>query len=600
MTTRGKIVIGALIVALLYFGINKLVSSGAVFKKAETQSVLLNSIELPAVAAGSRANTVVPLAPLPGTAPADKGTPVVWEVMAWNSQMAGMLANGGPRSTMGSSMAANGVDLQIVRQDDVAKMQADLVKNALDLQSNPETPGLIVSIMGDGLPGFSAVQDQLKKAGTGLQILPYSCGKSFGEDKLMGPREWLENPKSALGKTIACYLRDGDQNIALKWCADNGLKVNPDETTYDPEAVNFMAASDFLVAAEKYILSKPEARTKVVKGKNTGVSVDVVADAVATWTPGDVNIAKQRGGLVNIVSTKDYSNQMPNIMVTTKRWYDAHPKEVEGIMTALAVAGDQVKSHPEALSRAADISAAVYGDQDKPGAYWLKYYKGVSEADRNGEVVELGGSKAFNFADNLSLFGLDNGGTNIYAAVYKTFGDVQSKLYPKELPSYVPLAEMLDLSPLKKLQEKYRGKTIAPAETQQVCRRRRNPPEREQAGLEHRVQHRPEQLHPRRPAPAQPALRRPGCSRPPQSSRPRPHRQPGRPAAQPAAFRRPRHGRAALARAPKAPAPSPPAACRCTPTAPPSPWPATLPTPAAPRTAGWKSCWATKREVSQG
>jgi OOP family OmpA-OmpF porin len=464
MTTRGKIVIGALIVALLYFGINKLVSSGAVFKKAETQSVLLNSIELPAVAAGSRANTVVPLAPLPGTAPADKGTPVVWEVMAWNSQMAGMLANGGPRSTMGSSMAANGVDLQIVRQDDVAKMQADLVKNALDLQSNPETPGLIVSIMGDGLPGFSAVQDQLKKAGTGLQILPYSCGKSFGEDKLMGPREWLENPKSALGKTIACYLRDGDQNIALKWCADNGLKVNPDETTYDPEAVNFMAASDFLVAAEKYILSKPEARTKVVKGKNTGVSVDVVADAVATWTPGDVNIAKQRGGLVNIVSTKDYSNQMPNIMVTTKRWYDAHPKEVEGIMTALAVAGDQVKSHPEALSRAADISAAVYGDQDKPGAYWLKYYKGVSEADRNGEVVELGGSKAFNFADNLSLFGLDNGGTNIYAAVYKTFGDVQSKLYPKELPSYVPLAEMLDLAPLKKLQEKYRGKTIAPAE----------------------------------------------------------------------------------------------------------------------------------------
>ena len=105
--------------------------------------------------------------------------------------------------------------------------------------------------------------------------------------------------------------------------------------------------------------------------KSTGVKVDVVADAVATWTPGDVNIAQQRGGLVNILSTKDYSNQMPNIMVTTKRWYDAHPKKEIGLMTGLAVAGDQVKSHPEALSRAADISAAVYGDQDKPGAYWL-------------------------------------------------------------------------------------------------------------------------------------------------------------------------------------------------------------------------------------
>lgn len=469
MTTRGKIVIGALVVAILYFGLNKLVSSSVLFKKADTPSVLLTSIELPAATGGNRATTVVPLAPLPGTAPAAKGTPIVWEVMAWNSQMAGMLANGGPRTTRGSSLAANGIDLQIVRQDDVSKMQADLVKNALDLQNNPAAPGLIVSIMGDGLPAFSAVQPELKKAGTQLQIIPYSVGKSFGEDKLMGPKEWLDNPKAALGKTVACYLRDGDQNIALKWCSDNGLKVNPDETTYDPEAVNFMAASDFLVAAEKYILGKPETRTKVVNGKNTGVKVEVVADAVATWTPGDVNIAKQRGGLVNIVSTKDYSNQMPNIMVTTKRWYDAHPREVLDLMTGLAVAGDQVKSHPEALARAADISAAVYGDPDKPGAYWLKYYKGVAEADRNGDVVELGGSKAFNFADNLNLFGLDAGGTNIYAAVYKTFGDVQSKLYPKELPSYVPLADMLDLTPLQKLQARYKGKTVAPAETQRFA-----------------------------------------------------------------------------------------------------------------------------------
>ncbi|WP_223649003.1 OmpA family protein [Hymenobacter psoromatis] len=465
MTTRGKIVLGAIVFALLYFGINKLIASNKIFQKADTQSVLLSSIELPAAPSGSRATLVVPLAPLPGTAPAENGTPVVWEVMAWNSQMAGMLANGGPRTTMGSALAANKIDMQITRQDDVSKMQADLVKNALDLQANPETPGLIVSIMGDGLPAFSAVQSQLEKAGTSLQIIPYSVGKSFGEDKLMGPKEWLDNPKAALGKTVACYLRDGDQNIALKWCADNGLKVNPDETTYDPEAVNFMSASDFLVAAEKYIVGKPESRTKVVSGHSTGVKVDVVADAVATWTPGDVNIAKQKGGLVNIVSTKDYSNQMPNIMVTTKRWYAAHQPAVLNLMTGFAVAGDQVKSHPEALTRAADISAQVYGDHDKPGAYWLKYYKGTSEADRTGQVVELGGSKAFNFNDNLTLFGLDNGGTNIYAAVYKTFGDVQSKLYPKELPSYVPLANMLDLSLLRKLQAQYKGKNLAPAET---------------------------------------------------------------------------------------------------------------------------------------
>ena len=466
MTTRGKIVLGALLFVLCYFGINKLVASNKFFTKADTQSVLLSSIELPATAGGSRATLVVPLAPLPGTTPAENGTPVVWEVMAWNSQMAGMLANGGPRTTQGSALAANQVDMQIVRQDDVAKMQADLVKNALDLQSNPHTPGLIVSIMGDGLPAFSAVQAQLQKAGTSLQIIPYSVGKSFGEDKLLGPKEWLERPQAALGKTIACYLRDGDQNLALKWCADNGLKVNPDETTYDPEAVNFLAAPDFLAAAEKYITGKPETRAQVLNGHRTGLSVDVSADAVATWTPGDVNVARQKGGLVNIVSTRDYSNQMPNIMVTTKRWYDAHPAAVKGLITAFAVAGDQVKAHPEALQRAADVSAQVYGDPDTPGAYWLRYYKGVSEADRTGEVVELGGSKAFNFSDNLTLFGLDHGGTNIYAAVYQTFGDVQSRLYPKELPGYVPLTQMLDLTLLRQLQAQYQGKAIAPAESQ--------------------------------------------------------------------------------------------------------------------------------------
>jgi len=43
---------------------------------------------------------------------------------------------------------------------------------------------------------------------------------------------------------------------------------------------------------------------------------------------------------------------------------------------------------------------------------------------------------------------------------------VQSKLYPKELPSYVPLTQMLDLTLLRKLQAQYKGKAIAPAETQ--------------------------------------------------------------------------------------------------------------------------------------
>ena len=464
MKTRGKLLIGLIVLVVAFFGINKLVGSGLVGKKAEADSVVLSSIALPEGSVGSGSNIAAPLLPEPSSTPAEKGTKVIWEVMAWNSQMAGMYANGGVRSTKGSAVSANGVDLTIVRQDDTSKMQADLLKNATDYKNDKKTPGLLVSIMGSGVPAFTQLNKQLEKVGTHLVIVPYSVGKSAGEDALWAPKEWLENPKAALGKTVACYLHDGDQDIVLKWASDNGLKINPDPTTHDDEAVNFLAASDFVVAGDKYINGTTESVTKVIKGKNTGVKIDVKADAVATWTPADVNIAKKKGGLVKIVSTKDYSNQMPNIMLTTADWYNDHQKEIEGLITAFAVAADQVKGHPEALKRAGEISSEVYGDKDKDGAYWVKYYKGVVEPDLNGVPVELGGSKVYNFSDNLGLFGLNPGSTNIYASVYKAFGDVQHKLYPIDVPDYTPLNQMLDLTILKRLQDKYKGKSMVKAD----------------------------------------------------------------------------------------------------------------------------------------
>lgn len=464
MKTRGKLLIGLLVALVLYFGIGKVVSSGAFGKKASADSVVLSSIALPEGSVGTGSNIAAPLLPLPSSTPSDTGTKIVWEVMAWNSQMAGMYANGGPRSTNGSTMSANGINMTIIRQDDTSKMQADLLKNATDYKSDNKTPGLLVSIMGSGVPAFTSLDKQLEKVGAHLVIIPFSVGKSAGEDALWAPKNWLDNPKNALGKTIVCYLHDGDQDISLKWASDNGLKINPDPTTHDDEAVNYISASDFIAAGEMYINGTTSSVTKVVKGKNTGVKIDVKADAVATWTPADVNIVKKKGGLAKIVSTKDYSNQMPNIMLTTSQWYGDHQKEVEGLITAFSVAADQVKSHPEALDKAGDISAAVYGDKDKDGKYWTKYFKGVVEPDVNGVPVELGGSKVYNFSDNLGLFGLNPGSTNIYASVYKAFGDVQHQLYPKEVPDYTPLDKMLDLSLLKKLQEKYKGKSMASAD----------------------------------------------------------------------------------------------------------------------------------------
>jgi OOP family OmpA-OmpF porin len=260
----------------------------------------------------------------------------------------------------------------------------------------------------------------------------------------MGPIDWKKDPKSALGKTVACVLRDGDMNILLKWAGDNNLRVNPDETTYDKDAINIIAANDFLDAGNKYITGYKEARKLVKDGKKLSEEITVGVDAVATWTPCDVNIAKQKGGLVTIANTKQYASQMPNITITIKKFAYDHRTDIENLIIALSQAGDQVRSYNEAKAFAAAVSAKVYNEQD--AAYWLKYYNGVTEKDAQGLSVALGGSMAFNLQDAANTFGLGKDGIDRYKVVYTTFGDILSKMYPEYMATYPQYSQVVDKS----------------------------------------------------------------------------------------------------------------------------------------------------------
>ena len=448
LTPVGRLILTFAIIASLW-GLKWLIlDSGYVLKKETVASQEISKVALPESGGSFNGGTVSPLT-LPSTTPAKiNALEVRWLCWAWNAQMGLMYANGGSKTTEGSLMAKNGVNLSLIRQDDVPQMQAALIKLAKEYKTNPSTTegAHFVTIMGDGAAAFLAgVNPELERLGAEYRAqIIYTCGKSLGEDKFMGPPAWKDNPQAAKGGVCAAVLRDGDWNIVVKWCSDNGIKVNPDEKTYDPGAMNFVAADNYLDAGEKYINGFSEDRDVVIDGKRTGEKRKTVVNSVTTWTPGDVNVAEKRGGLVSIVSTKEYRSQMPCVVIGIKKWMEDNRKTVENMISAIAQAGDQVKAYPQALDKAGEISAKVYNEADKN--YWVKYYKGTQAADKQNLVVELGGSQVHNLADNMEIFGLSQGSTNAVKIVYKLFGDIVVKLYPKLVPSYPNADAVIDVS----------------------------------------------------------------------------------------------------------------------------------------------------------
>lgn len=394
----------------------------------------------------------------PGSEPGCTDKPEVrWLLWAWNSQMGAMLANGGPQATRGSLMCRNGVNLKMIRQDDVSKMQEELATFAQELKNgnpHPTKGAHFVAIMGDGAAAFlKGLNDNLKRLGPGYTAkIVGSCGYSRGEDKFMGPPAWKENPALSKGGVVAGVLRDGDWNIALKWLGDNGLRNNPDEKTWDPDALNWVAASSYIDASEKYISGYSEEREIVRNGKRTGQKKRITVNGVVTWTPGDVSVAREKGGLVSVVSTKEYSAQMPNAIIGIDKWMKDNRSTVEGMLQAIAQGSDLVKQGGEARRFAAEVSARVYNEENAD--YWERYYAGVTEKDKQGLMVELGGSSVNNLADNLLLFGMVPGSSNLFAATYKVFGDIVVQQYPDLVPNYPSAASVIDTSYLDGVRKK--------------------------------------------------------------------------------------------------------------------------------------------------
>lgn len=393
---------------------------------------------------------------------------------AWNAQSGIIVANGGTKTTQGSLMEKNGIKLELVRQDWLSELRNLHLKfvEEFDKGKNfPEQGVAGIMIMGDGVPFYiSSVQQALNdKYGEGkyqMQVMG-AIGLSYGEDKLIGPPSWKMDPQSMKGSLVSAVIGDGDWVTAVNYAFANGLKVNPDPTTYDAEAVNFLASAndDYIESAKELIKSQKAGWTiplkEVKAGKLTGKTINKKVDGCATWTPGDKMVFDELTGFTDIVSTKEFNNQMATSVIFLKQWADKNKDVVTNILKSAYTASNQMKQYDSWRKRASVATAKVFG-METPD-YWYNMFKGQKGA-KNGISYNMGGSRVFNLADANQYYGITDG-TNRYKAVYDQVSKYLKELNPagfnQNVKRIVPYEEAVNLSFLQQIEDIDKGAAYA-------------------------------------------------------------------------------------------------------------------------------------------
>jgi OmpA-OmpF porin, OOP family len=393
---------------------------------------------------------------------------------AWNGNAGMIVANGGPRTTKNSIMEGLSVNLEIVRQDQVGELRNMMIKFVEEFDKGVENPvsdksAFGVSIMGDGAPFFITTTQQSldSKFGKGKYHVQNigAIGLSYGEDKVIGPRIWKDNPKSMEGTVISSVVGDGDWVVAINYAFANKLKVNTDVTTYDAHAVNFVPSKDddYINSVKELIASQKTGYTvplkEVVDGKLTGKTVNRKIDGATTWTPGDKMAFDALSGFTDVISTKDFNNQMATSIIVIKEWALKNDKLVSNMLKGSYIAANQIKQYDSWAVKASEAVAKTYNFETPK--YWYDLFKGQS-GTKDGLEYNIGGSKVFNYADAMQYFGITDG-TNRYKAVYDQVSTYLTSLNPCDFNAtckngVVPYEDAVNLYFLKSINDIDAGK----------------------------------------------------------------------------------------------------------------------------------------------
>jgi len=367
----------------------------------------------------------------------------------WNGNSGMIVANGGPRTTQGSLLEAAGINLEIVRIDgvnDLRNMQVKFVEEFDGGAAYPKSDksAVAVSIMGDGVPFYiTTTQKSLdEKFGKGkyhVQVVG-QYGLSYGEDKVIGPRVWKDNPQSMKGAVISSVIGDGDWVVACNYAFANKIPVNPDPKTYDPNAINFVPSpnDDYIESVKDLIKSQTAGYTVPLKevkdGKLTGKTVNRKIDGATTWTPGDKMAFDALTGFTDVVSTKEFVNQMATTLVIVKEWAVQHDKEVINLLKQTYVASNQIKQYDEWARKASECVAKTYNAETPE--YWYNLFKG-QKGTKAGLDYNIGGTRVFNYADAMQYNGITDG-NNRYKAVYEQISKYLTDLNPCDFNATCP------------------------------------------------------------------------------------------------------------------------------------------------------------------
>ena len=283
----------------------------------------------------------------------------------------------------------------------------------------------------------------------------WSGGYSFGEDCLMGPETWKKDPQLARGAVVVTAVPYCDWNVTVDWAADNQIPVNPDEQVYDPDAINFVNATDHIEAAQKFVQNA----TVSLRHRTTGKTTAYQIDACATWTPGDVMVMKGRPSVTykqntekiqKIVSTKEYSYMMPNILFGNEDWLNKHREYVTTLLRCVARSNDRIQTDAGYFqNRVSALNALVFNLEGMGPTFWNKYFAGSNESG-----VALGGSRVNNMAEVRHLFGMDGNqplARSIFGITYNDHATRLKRLLPERLTNHAPVEQVVDLSFIKEI-----------------------------------------------------------------------------------------------------------------------------------------------------